>query len=320
VALACGRSCRSTVAGSRGHWRRPSSHALGTLLWRPAGGWSTRTRALASRSLCSRAAGGGRREVGFDVLVGADGIRSAARTVVLGQPVPFRYAGATVWRGVTRFPGFADGATMVIAGDGQNKVVFYPLTDRDNDGRVLMNWAAATSDGGESDERGNWNTAAQTEHFAGEFTGWRVSGVDIGGLMLATERPFAYPMVDIDPLPTWTRGSVVLIGDAAHAMYPIGSNGATQSVIDAAALANHLKPGAPVSDALEGYEAERRPATAEVQTANRAQGPEVVIDLAAQRAPDGFTDLAEVFAPGELERIASRYAAVSGATTQIRRR
>lgn len=247
----------------------------------------------------------------FDVLIGADGIRSATRGVVLGAPVPLRHAGATVWRGVTRYPSFADGATMVIAGDGRCKVVFYPIAHDGDDG-CLMNWAAATPTHDDG-PRGEWNTIATADLFAGEFAGWRIHGVDVEHLMRVTKRPFAYPMVDIDPLPGWTRGPITLIGDAAHAMYPIGSNGATQSVIDALSLARHLTAAENPEAGLSTYESERRPATRAIQIANRARGPEIVIDLAAQRAPDGFTDLDEIFAPGELDRIARRYALVSGA-------
>ncbi|MGM5069162.1 FAD-dependent monooxygenase [Rhodococcus qingshengii] len=253
----------------------------------------------------------------FDIFIGADGIRSATREVVRGEPTALQFAGATVWRGVTRFDSFADGATMVIAGDGNSKVVFYPLA-RHDDGTSLMNWAAATPESHGGSDRGNWNTAASADEFASHFSGWRIHGIDIEELMRSTDLPFAYPMVDIDPLTKWTRGPITLIGDAAHAMYPIGSNGATQSVIDAAVLARHIKSETEPQEGLIRYESERRPATTAIQEANRALGPEVVIDLAAQRAPHGFAELSDVFAPGELERIAGRYAEATGAPTPIR--
>ena len=94
-------------------------------------------------------------------------------------------------------------------------------------------------------------------------------------------------MVDRDPLERWTDGRVTLLGDAAHPMYPIGSNGASQAILDARRLAWHLA-GKRWDDALAAYEAERRPATAALVAANRGLGPDLVLELVHQRAPEGF--------------------------------
>lgn len=242
-----------------------------------------------------------------DLLIGADGIRSAVRKVIAPEDPGPRATSQIVWRGMARQPVFLDGRTMVIAGDGDHKVVFYPIEP--SGGTRLLNWAAAgPPEVGDGTEEGNWNQLAHPDTFAPRFEGWRIHGVDIAALMRASEDCFAYPMVDLDPLERWTHGAVTLIGDAAHAMYPVGSNGATQSIVDSAALAYHLATSPDIDAGLHAYEADRRPKTREIQKANRQQGPEVVIDLAASRVPSQFTTVAEAFRPGELEELADRYA------------
>ena len=134
-----------------------------------------------------------------------------------------------------------------------------------------------------------------------------------GGASLAgAEEVLAYPMVDRDPLPTWRRGNVTLLGDAAHPMYPVGSNGASQAIIDARVLARELAQQPSVDDALDAYEAARLPATAAVVAANRAAGPEQCMELVAERAPHGFDRLDDVISEDELTAIATRYRALAG--------
>jgi 5-methylphenazine-1-carboxylate 1-monooxygenase len=130
---------------------------------------------------------------------------------------------------------------------------------------------------------------------------------------------YEFPMVDRDPLPSWRQGRVTLLGDAAHPMYPIGSNGSSQAILDARAIADQLAiageaggSGAEIVRALNTYEETRRPATAQIVMSNRQHGPERVLDLAEQRAPDGFADVNDVFAPGELEEVATAYKRAAG--------
>jgi 2-polyprenyl-6-methoxyphenol hydroxylase-like FAD-dependent oxidoreductase len=118
-------------------------------------------------------------------------------------------------------------------------------------------------------------------------------------MIRATADIFEYPMCDRDPLPFWTQNRVTLLGDAAHPMYPVGSNGASQAILDARCLAD-LFTQMPTTEALAAYDAARRPATADLVRSNRIGGPERVIDLIATRAPDGFAQLHDVATEEEL--------------------
>ena len=119
-------------------------------------------------------------------------------------------------------------------------------------------------------------------------------------------------MVDRDPLPQWTFGRVTLMGDAAHPMYPIGSNGATQGIIDARVFAWHLAGADNAEEALRRYEADRREATARIVLMNRQQGPDRVLDLAAERLAGGSGTLTELLPMTEREEIAQSYKNTAG--------
>ncbi|MFD5327072.1 FAD-dependent monooxygenase [Streptomyces sp. NPDC127092] len=252
----------------------------------------------------------GRASLEPDVLVGADGIRSAVRAALNpgeGRPP---WNGMLVWRGVSRMPARTAPPFMLIAGDDRQKAVVYPMSPP-ADGSVLVNWALARPAGTAPDpgDLGDWSRAVDVETFLHHYEGWEFDGVRVTDVLRAADTAHAYPMVDRDPLDRWSHGRTTLIGDAAHAMYPIGSNGASQSVVDARALAHALAAHRDPAEALRAYEADRRPITTALQEANRRQGPEVVIDLAHRRAPHGFTDVHQVIPAEELAAIARRYAA-----------
>ena len=152
---------------------------------------------------------------------------------------------------------------------------------------------------------------AAAAEFAPLTARFRLPDVDIAALVGATGQIFRYPMCDRDPLPHWTRGSVTLLGDAAHPMYPVGSNGASQAILDARCLSDLLAVR-PVEDALHAYDDARRPVTADLVRSNRIGGPERVIDLVAHRAPDGFERLSDVASHEELAGIVKGYAGLAG--------
>jgi 2-polyprenyl-6-methoxyphenol hydroxylase-like FAD-dependent oxidoreductase len=260
-------------------------------------------------------------EVDGACLVAADGIHSAARRRLYpdeGPPIP---SGRILWRAVTEAPPFLGGDTMIMAGHQFQKFVCYPISRQATPGgAVAINWVAELYAPDWAPPRQDWNRQVTKERFADRFAGWRFDWLDIPALIDGASQIFEYPMVDRDPLPCWTHGRMTLLGDAAHPMYPIGSNGASQAILDAEALAEQLAAQDDVDRALAAYEAARRPATARIVLMNRQNGPEQVMQLAEERAPGGFAEIHDVIPRTELEEIAARYKQAAGfAVEQVNR-
>ncbi|MGY4344663.1 2-polyprenyl-6-methoxyphenol hydroxylase-like FAD-dependent oxidoreductase [Bradyrhizobium sp. GM7.3] len=132
------------------------------------------------------------------------------------------------------------------------------------------------------------------------------------GLIKNCPHAYEYPLVDRDPVSQWTFGRVTLMGDAAHPMYPIGSNGASQAILDARTITREILAHGPTQAALLAYEAERRPATSSLVLLNRKNGPEQVMQLVEERAPDGYKVVTDVLSQQELEDVAANYKRVAG--------
>ena len=247
-----------------------------------------------------------------EALVGADGIHSAIRRhFAPGEGLP-NWQGAILWRGTTVAAPFLDGRTMVQAGHHDQKFVVYPIR-RNADGTVLTNWIAEMKvDPSLGFDREDWNREVDRAKFLPQFESWDWGWLDVPGLIRRGERVLEYPMVDRDPLPCWTEGRVTLLGDAAHPMYPIGSNGASQAVLDARVLARELARAPGVEAGLLAYEGVRRPPTASLTLANRELGPDLVLEEVHRRAPGGFQELHSVISREELEGVAASYKKLAG--------
>jgi 2-polyprenyl-6-methoxyphenol hydroxylase-like FAD-dependent oxidoreductase len=248
-----------------------------------------------------------------DVLVGADGVHSTIRTQLHPDEGPPLWNGITMWRAVARAEPFLSGATMAIVGHFGKRAVIYPITSVGPDGRALINIVLeAKTTEGRPMPRQDWNHAVNRDEVRALFGSMRFDWIDLGMLIETAEQWWQYPMVDRDPLPGWSFGRVTLLGDAAHPMYPVGANGASQAILDARTLAHVLALETTIDAALDTYETTRRPATSAVVLANRQVGAEKCMELAEARAPNGFQRIEDVFAPGELEELTTQYKRTAG--------
>jgi 5-methylphenazine-1-carboxylate 1-monooxygenase len=256
---------------------------------------------------------GGPTESG-DVLIGADGIHSVVRKRFYpAEGVP-KFSGRILWRAVTESPAFLGGRTMIMAGHQDQKFVCYPISpDALAQGRSLTNWIAELHVGGdEPPMRRDWNRRADKASFAPRFQSWKFDWLDVPALIDGANEVYEYPLTDRDPLPRWSFGRISLLGDAAHPMYPIGSNGASQAILDAMALTEVLTSDRDPVAALTAYDAVRREPTGKIVLTNRQNGPEQVMQIAEERAPNGFTDIEAVVPHAERAAIAARYKALAG--------
>jgi 5-methylphenazine-1-carboxylate 1-monooxygenase len=249
-----------------------------------------------------------------ELLIAADGIHSVARGILYPKEGPPIWNGAILWRGVTRGKPFLTGRTMIMAGHEFQKFVCYPISreamERDE---AVLNWIAERKFQPDHQwRREDWNRPGHLADFLPQFENWRFEWLDVPSLIRAADRHYEYPMVDRDPLPRWTFGRVTLLGDAAHPMYPIGSNGASQAILDARVLAREIRACGATEAALQAYEAERRPATAAIALANRKNGPEQVMQLVEERAPGGFSHIEDVLSARELDETAAGYKHIAG--------
>lgn len=205
----------------------------------------------------------------------------------------------------------------MIAGGNDAKFVLYPIhADPARPEVRLTNWAvmARIADGTQPPPRKeDWNRPGEVDEVLPFVRDrFRLGFIDPARLIAATETVYEFPCCDRDPLTRWSFGHVTLLGDAAHPMYPVGSNGASQAILDARALARHLASGVPLAEALAAYDAERRLPTAAIVLANRKGGPERVIDLVEARAPDGFKDIEAIASHAEREAMVRGYASMAG--------
>lgn len=245
--------------------------------------------------------------------VGCDGIHSAVRKQLYPDEGEPKYSGVNMWRGITWWKPVLSGASMVRVGwFNKGKLVQYPIRRQlDSQGRQMINWVweVATP----SYQRWDWNRKASVEDFIAAAEDWKFDWLDAPAFFRASEVVLEYPMVDKDPLPAWTFGRVTLLGDAAHPMYPRGSNGAGQAMLDALALASCLSEEKDASRALKSYEAKRLGPTSNVVLENRRNPPDAILREVYERTGDKpFDRIESVISADELKALSERYKRVAG--------
>jgi 2-polyprenyl-6-methoxyphenol hydroxylase-like FAD-dependent oxidoreductase len=250
-----------------------------------------------------------------DILIGADGIHSKVRETLFPEEGLPCWNGLMLWRGARDWPAFLTGRSMIVAGGLNAKVVVYPIAEGSSPATRLTNWAVLVKVGDGTappPRREDWSRPGRSEELMPHVARFSVPHVDVPSLIAATPEFYEYPTCDRNPLPYWSSGRVTLLGDAAHPMYPVGSNGASQAILDARCLADALAHSEHPRQALVAYEQKRLPMTAEIVRANRRGGPEGVIDAVEKLAPDGFDDIEKVLSYAQREAIVRGYASKAG--------
>jgi 2-polyprenyl-6-methoxyphenol hydroxylase-like FAD-dependent oxidoreductase len=261
-----------------------------------------------------RAAGSGAapEPVRAGIVIACDGVNSALRRQFYPDD-DVAFAGINTWRGVTRRKPFLDGKTYTRTGSIlTGKMVIYPIVnDVDGDGNQLINWMAEIKR--DAGEQNDWNQPGNLSDFHPIYRDWRFEWLDVAELIRTADQILEYPMVDKDPVDRWTFGRVTLAGDAAHPMYPRGSNGAAQGAIDARTLADCLAGGGDPRDALKEYEAQRLPAANKVVLTNRAHPPDFINIKVEELVGDRpFDDLDRYITQAELRALSDDYKRVAG--------
>ena len=250
-----------------------------------------------------------------ELLIAADGIHSIARSHFYPKEGPPSWQGVMLWRGAADWPRYLSGRSMYIGGGMGAKLALYPIANGETPETMLTNWAIAVrvADGAVSPPpKDSWSRLGRMDDVVPYSRRFKVPGVDVEGLVRSTRQCWEYPMCDRDPLARWSFGRVTLLGDAAHPMYPVGSNGAAQAILDARSLADSLRKAEHPMQALAEYEADRLPKTAELVRSNRTGGPERVIDEVEKLAPAGFDTIDRILSHADREAIVKGYAGKAG--------
>ncbi len=245
--------------------------------------------------------------------IACDGIHSVIRRQLYPDEGEPRYSGINMWRGVTRWKPILSGASMTRAGWLKSgKLVHYPIRNNiDHEGRQLVNWLWEIET--PQYKRWDWNRRASVDDFIAGAGDWHFDWLDVPAFFRAAEVVLEYPMVDKDPLPAWTFGRVTLLGDAAHPMYPRGSNGAGQAILDARSLSEKISDKNDLVEALKAYEKERLGPTSNVVLENRRNPPDAILREVYERTGDRpFQKIEAVITPEELKALSDRYKRVAG--------
>ncbi|MFN3350932.1 flavin-dependent oxidoreductase [Pseudorhodoplanes sp.] len=259
-------------------------------------------------------ADGSASEASGALLIGADGIHSAIRAQMHPAQPPIHWGGAIMWRGTTWAKPIRTGSSFVGLGTHRERVVFYPISHPDpRTGLSMINWIAeVTLDNSEGWKRSGWFREVEDDAFISHFEDWVWDWLDVPDLLRNADAVFENPMIDRDPVPTWQDGPVLLIGDAAHPMYPTGSNGGSQAIVDARMLGAAMVEHGVTEAALAAYDAKLCGPVSQVVLRNRGAGPFGLLNMVDERCGGTFDNIDDVIPPQERAEFMAGYKAAAG--------
>jgi len=259
-------------------------------------------------------ADGSTSEVIGKLLIGADGIHSAVRAQMHRAQPPIHWGGAVMWRGTTWAKPIRSGSSFVGLGTHRHRIIFYPISHPNpQTGLSMINWIAeVTMDNSDGWTRGGWFRQVSGDDFIHHFQDWIWDWLDVPALIRQADRIFENPMIDRDPVPTWRDGPVVLVGDAAHAMYPTGSNGGSQAIVDARVLGAAMVEHGMTQNALASFDAKLCGPISQLILRNRGAGPFGLLNIVDERCGGTFDNIDEVIPPQERAEFMADYRAAAG--------
>ncbi len=246
------------------------------------------------------------------LLIGADGIHSAIRAQMYPDQPPIHWGGAVMWRGTTRAKPIRTGSSFIGLGTHKQRMVIYPISHVDDDGLAAINWIAEVTFDDPAERDSGWFRPVEIDDFVHYFENWKWDWLDVPELLKGAEIAYENPMIDRDPIPSWRDGRVALLGDAAHAMYPTGSNGATQAIMDGRALGKMILEHGVSEAALEAYDAALSGPIGELVLRNRGAGPFGLLNIVNDRCGGEFEDIDTVISPKEKAEFMAGYKAAAG--------
>lgn len=260
---------------------------------------------------------GSREDAEGSLLIAADGLHSAIRAQMYPDQPPIQWGGAVMWRGTTKTPPMRSGSSFIGLGTSRHRMVLYPISAPDEDGLVMMNWIAeVTFDNSGGWRSGDWNRKVDHAEFVHHFHGWEFDWLDVPALLNATADVWEYPMIDREPIPSWQDHRVALIGDAAHVMYPTGSNGASQAIIDGRVLGAKILDHGITPAALSAYDDELCEKVSALILRNRGAGPFALLNVIDDRCGGEFDNIDDIVPPAERDEIMAVYKKAAGFAIQ----
>ena len=247
------------------------------------------------------------------LLIGADGIHSSVRAAMHPDQPPIRWGGTLMWRGTARGVPIRTGSSFIGLGTDRHRVVIYPISHPDADGLADINWIAEqTYDIDHDWSKSGWFRAIELDEFKHHFDGFVYDWLDLPALLAKSDVAYENPMIDRDPLPHWVDGAVALIGDAAHPMYPTGSNGASQAIIDARVIGRIMTEHGATPAALAAFDAELCHPVGQLALRNRGAGPFGLLRMVSERCGGEFDNIDDIIPAAERSAFMLAYQKAAG--------